>query len=241
MKAKPNLLWADDFDGSAGTPPNSSFWTHEIGGHGWGNGEIQTYTDHLENAFQDGYSNLCIVARRDDHSITSARLTSKGLVDFQYGRLETRLKPPAGDGLWSALWLLGANIDQAPWPACGEIDVMEHVSAEPGRVFGTVHCPEFFQEAGLSGDHVVDRPLTEGFHTFAVDWSEDRIVWSVDGTQYFQVTRSDLKSSRVFDHPFYLTVNLAVGGWLGGAALSETQFPAILKIDNVRIFASHER
>ncbi|WEK03365.1 MAG: glycoside hydrolase family 16 protein [Candidatus Devosia phytovorans] len=238
LRAERELVWADEFDGTAGSVPTPSFWTHEIGGHGWGNGELQTYTDRSDNAFLDGHGNLCVVGRRTGDSFTSARLTSKGLVQFQYGRFETRLKVPAGAGLWSAVWLLGANIDDAPWPACGEIDVVEHVSAKPDRVFGTVHCPEFFQDNGLSGDHVAAEPFTDGFHVFAIDWAEDRIAWSVDGLPYFEVTRTGLESSWVFDHPFYVMVNLAVGGWLGGDVSEDTRFPATLQIDYIRIYSS---
>ena len=144
---------------------------------------------------------------------------------------------PAGAGLWSAFWMLGGNIDAVPWPGCGEIDVMEHLGQRPERVFGTVHCPGHAGRHGISGDHVAGADLTTDFHLYGVDWQPDRIAWSLDEDEYFGVTRDGLGSAWVFDHPFYLLLNLAVGGWLGGDVGADTVFPADLLVEFIRVFA----
>jgi beta-glucanase (GH16 family) len=234
------LLWADEFLAAAGTPPDARWWSFETGDHGWGNGEQQRYTDERANAAHDGEGNLVIRAIREKGGYTSARLVTKHNVEFCYGRLESRMLLPKGAGVWPALWLLGSNIDGAPWPACGEIDVMENVGAEPRRVFGTVHCPGFSGSDGISGGHCAAADLGDDYRVFAVDWTPERIGWSLDGREYFAVTARDLGAAWVFDHPFYILLNLAVGGWLGGAVGSDTRFPAELKVDFIRIYESSD-
>lgn len=231
-----DLIWSDEFDAAVGTPPDPSRWRHETGGHGWGNGELQVYTADPLNAFHDGEGNLVIRAARHQSSFTSARLISKELAQFTYGRLECRALLPGGGGLWSAFWALGADIDAVPWPGCGEIDVMENIGREPHRVFGTVHCPGHSGAGGISGDMMVGESLHEYFHVFAVDWFPDRIVWRLDGQAYHEVTRAELGSAWRFDHPFYLLINLAVGGTLGAEVDPQTRFPAELKVDYVRVY-----
>jgi len=231
-----SFAWSDEFDGPAGSPPDPRWWRHEVGAHGWGNEELQRYTDDPANAAHDGQGNLLIRACRDGNGYTSARLRTKGLVEFTYGRVECRLCLPTGSGLWSAVWALGADIDEAGWPTCGEIDILENVGQEPTRAFGTIHCPRHFGEGGLSGEYVARRPLAEGFHVFAVDWLPGSITWSLDGHRYFAVSVDELGSSWVFDHPFYILLNLAVGGSLGGRVGRETAFPAELKIDYLRLY-----
>ena len=230
------LIWADEFDGAAASPPDPLRWTHETGGHGWGNGEVQCYTDNLANASHDGCGNLVIRALRSGDAFTSARLVTKGRFQFQYGRLEARAVLPSGTGLWSAIWMLGSDLDAVGWPACGEIDVMENLGAEPHRVFGTVHCPGNYGKGGLSGDHVFLQPLPGLYRVFEVDWGPGAIVWSVDGQPYHSVSAGDLGSSWVFDHPFYILLNLAVGGSLGGNVGDRTQFPAEFVIDYLRVY-----
>lgn len=231
------LLWSDEFDQPSGTPPDPRWWSYEVGGGGWGNGERQVYSDAIANACHDGQGNLVIRALAGEAGYSSARLITKGLVAFQYGRLEARMLLPRGAGLWPALWLLGSTIDTEPWPACGEIDVMEHVGSEPRRVFGTVHCPQHSGRDGISGALVGTEELADRYHVFAVDWSDRRITWSMDGVDYFSLSPEELGKSWVFDHPFYILLNLAVGGWLGGEVPAATHFPAELKVDYVRIFA----
>ena len=231
-----SLLWSDEFDGVAGSPPDERSWRHETGRPGWRNDELQTYTDATGNAFHDGDGNLVIRALRTPGGYTSARLRTKGLREFRYGRIEVRALLPTGAGLWSAIWALGSDIDEAPWPACGEIDIVEHVGREPARIFGTLHCPGRSGKDGVSGGLTVARPFDSGFRVFAVDWAPDAIDWSVDGSRYFTTRRSELGKAWAFDHPFFLVINLAVGGWLGGAVAPETEFPADMKIDYVRIY-----
>ena len=144
---------------------------------------------------------------------------------------------PAGRGLWSAFWALGADIDRTPWPGCGEIDVMEIVGAEPHRVFGTLHAPEHFRHTGVGGEHISHKPLPSDFRTYAVDWTPTEVTWSIDGTAYASVTAESLGASWVFDHPFYLLLNLAVGGSMGGTVGDETTFPAEMLINHVRVHA----
>lgn len=228
-----NLLWSDEFEGPAGAPPNPEFWVHETGDHGWGNGELQQYTAAISNAFQDGSSNLVIRGHSDDGRPTSARLTTKGRVEFAYGRLECRAKVAAGKGLWSAFWALGNDIEDAPWPECGEIDILENIGSQPHRVFGTAHLPGASKEGGLSGELIIDQPFADRFHVFSVDWEPDRLSWQVDGSTYHSLTRAALGQAWRFDHPFYLMLNLAVGGWLGGEP-GEDALPSEFLIDFVR-------
>ena len=188
------------------------------------------------NASHDGRGNLVIRALKSGDTVTSARLVTKGRFVFEHGRLEARALLPSGPGLWSAIWMLGSDIDAVGWPACGEIDVMENLGAEPHRVFGTVHCPGHFGRGGISGDHVSRQPLPGAYRLFAVDWGPRAIVWSIDGQAYHLVSAAELGSSWVFDHPFYILLNLAVGGSLGGAVSDQTQFPAELVIDYLRVY-----
>lgn len=229
------LIWSDEFEGPAGSPPDPRWWSHEVGGHGWGNREMQTYTREAENASLDGRGNLVIRALRKHTGITSARLTTRSRFEFRHGRLEARVLLPRGEGLWSAVWMLGSDIGEVGWPACGEIDVMENLGAEPHRNFGTIHCPGHSGRGGIGGDHV-SPDLPGRFHVFAVDWSPGSIVWSVGGRAYHSVAAEDLGPAWVFDHPFYLVVNLAVGGSLGGPLAASTQFPAELALDYIRVY-----
>jgi beta-glucanase (GH16 family) len=231
------LVWSDEFDGPAGSPPDRSVWSAETGGGGWGNDEIQTYTDDPANACLDGQGNLVIRALRDGDRITSARLVTRGLVGVGHGRIEVRARVPAGAGLWSAFWMLGAGIDRTGWPGCGEIDVMEVVGADPERVFGTTHSPGRFLGSAPSGGVRSARPLSEAFHDYAVDWAPDRIDWRLDGRPYFSVDRATLGPAFVFAAPMYLLVNLAVGGSLGGPLADDTPFPASLVLAHVRVHA----
>ena len=230
------LVWSDEFDATAGAPPDPRWWRPETGGHGWGNAEQQTYTDARENAAHDGQGNLVIRATHSGSDTTSGRLVTKGRFTFQYGRLECRVRVAPGQGVWSAVWALGANIDEVPWPGCGEIDIVECVGTEPRRLFGTVHCPGHSGLDGLSGEFWSTTSLPSGFRTYAVDWSPGQIAWYIDGAEYFVVTRGSIGRSWVFDHPFYLLMNLAVGGTLGGP-LGDTALPSEMLIDYVRLYA----
>ncbi len=222
------LVWSDEFDGPAGAPVDPAVWTHEVGdgsaqgNPGWGNRELQRYTGGSQNAALDGDGNLAITARRDEErGFTSARLVTKGKLELRYGRIEARARVPRGAGLWPAVWALGADIDRVGWPECGEIDVAEVVGREP-RFGGTLDLP---------------RSAADAFHVFAVDWQPRRLAWTVDDRLYHEAAPEDVAPHAwVFEHPFFLVVNLAVGGDFGGPVASATRFPQRLLVDYLRVY-----
>jgi hypothetical protein len=220
------LIWSDEFD-----HPRQAHRQIRSGGS-----TKQVIMDGGLGNFSAIRGNLIIRAMKTRDGFTSARLVSKGLVQFKYGRLECRLQLPKGRGLWSAIWMLGAHIDDATWPACGEIDVVENLGAEPNRAFGTIRCPGHFGDGGISGDYICSEELADNFRVFAVEWLPDRISWRVDEAEYFSVSRSHLGSSWVFDHAFFILINLAVGGSLGGVVADLSAFPAELRIDYIRVY-----
>lgn len=235
------LTMSDEFDGSEGEPPNREMWTYDIGGDGWGNGQLEFNTDSVENVSLDGQGNLRIVAREESfmgNDYTSARIKTQGLFEQKYGRFEARIKLPEGAGLWPAFWMLGANVDEVPWPGCGEIDILEYQGQRPARAFGSLHGP------GYSGGEAISRGLeldggesfADDFHVFAVDWDPGRFAFSIDGEVYQIVNSSSVPGDWVFDHEFFLILNLAVGGTLGGPVGPDTVFPAEMFVDYVRIF-----
>lgn len=232
------LVWHDEFDGKT---INRSDWTFDLGGGGWGNGEAQVYTDLPQNArLVKGL--LVIEARKEPNEqggfqFTSARLKTQGLKTFQYGRIEARMKVPAGAGMWPAFWMLGSNIDQVGWPDCGEIDIMEYVGREPNLIMGTLHGPGYSGALGLTSRSVQDYAIADDFHTYAVEWNRDQIRWFFDDVEYHTLTRSDVGEERwVFDQPFFLILNLAVGGTLGGFISPDAVFPAQVYVDYVRVY-----
>jgi beta-glucanase (GH16 family) len=232
------LVWNDEFDGDA---INRSDWTFDLGGGGWGNGEAQVYTDRPENArLEEGL--LVIEGRREPNDqggfqFTSARLKTQGLKTFQHGRIEARIKVPEGAGTWPAFWMLGSNIDQVGWPDSGEIDIMEYVGRDPTVVMGTLHGPGYSGALGLTGRSLQDYAIADDFHTYAIEWDEDQISWFFDDVEYHTLTRDDVGSDRwVFDQPFFLILNLALGGTLGGFISPDTVFPAQVYVDYVRVY-----
>jgi len=237
--ADPVLLAADEFDGPAGSAPNPGIWRYDLGAGGWGNDELQTYTDARRNAALDGAGNLVITARREaDGSFSSARLKTEGTFTAQYGRIEARIRIPRGQGIWPAFWMLGADIGSVGWPACGEIDVMENVGKEPTVVHGTVHGPGYSGAQGIQGSYAAPTgaPFADDFHVYGVDWRPDSITWSVDGVAYRTVTRADVGSAPwVFDKPFFVVLNVAVGGDWPGAPDPSTRFPQQMTVDWIRV------
>jgi beta-glucanase (GH16 family) len=237
------LLWGDEFDRPAGSGPDPRWWGFELGDGsaygipGWGNRELQLYSDSPANAAEDGRSNLAVTAQRTAEGYSSARLVSKGKVEVCYGRIETRARVPRGAGVWPAVWALGVDIDSRPWPACGEIDVMEHVGREPRRAIGAIHGPGYAGADGHSGTASSDVDLADAFHVFAVEWTQESIEWSLDGRVYHAASPDAVPGTWVFDHPFYLLINLAVGGDMGGPVADETVFPQQLLVDYVRVYA----
>jgi beta-glucanase (GH16 family) len=234
------LIWQDEFDGETIDP---SRWEMEIGGHGWGNSEWQFYTDRPENARIEA-GHLVIEARKEEfvrRSYTSARMKTQGLFAFTYGRAEARMKLPQGQGIWPAFWMLGENISEVPWPASGEIDIMEHIGREPSRVYGTVHGPGYSGSGGIG--HYTSLPegsLYDEFHVFAVEWEPDEIRWYVDEQQFFTLTPAQVRGEWVYDHPFFLLINLAVGGNWPGYPDDTTVFPQFLTVDYVRVYQQPE-
>jgi beta-glucanase (GH16 family) len=234
-----SLIWSEEFDGPAGSPVDPDIWQPEVGGHGWGNEELQYYTEGTENASLDGGGNLAIVARRSGSQYTSARLISKDRVAFTYGLVQARIQLPTGRGIWPAFWMLGQNIDEVGWPQCGEIDVMENVGQYPGVVHGTVHGPGYSGSSGVTAWHDAGRSLAGDFHVYSVDWERDRIRWFLDDELYSTVTPDDLRGNPwVFDHDFFLLVNVAVGGTLPGNPDPSVTFPQTMLIDYIRVYAS---
>ncbi len=231
-----DLVWHDEFDGDSIDEAN---WTYDLGGHGWGNGESQHYTNRSENArLEDGM--LVIEARQEPYMgsyYTSARLKSQGLQEFQYGRIEARLKVPPGRGLWPAFWMLGSNFEEVGWPDCGEIDIMEYIGREPDLILGTMHGPGYSGALGLSHWNRQDYDIADDFHTYAVEWNEDQITWFYDGEEYGTYARSDIGEREwPFDQPFFIILNLAVGGTLPGPIGLDTVFPTQYLVDYVRVF-----
>lgn len=237
-----DLVWSDEFTGSEGTSPDTTHWTFDLGtgDNGWGNSELQYYTKNAGNVQQDGNGLLMITAKKESYAgsgFTSARIKTKGLFAQTYGRYEARIKTPSGPGIWPAFWMLGANIDTVPWPQCGEIDILEQRGQQPAVTWGSVHGP------GYSGGNAVSKAygLKDGrfdanFHIYAVEWDEDYIDYYVDNFLYQRITPDDVTGEWVFDHPFFLLLNVAVGGNFVGFPTSETPFPQTMYIDYVKVY-----
>jgi beta-glucanase (GH16 family) len=232
------LVWQDEFEGDT---LNLDNWTFDIGGNGWGNQEAEAYTNRPENVrVEDGM--LVIEAREEPDMIagkdySSARLKTQGLQEFQYGRIEARLKLPYGQGLWPAFWMLGNDIYKKAWPVSGEIDILEFVGKEPGTVYATVHGPGYSGGDGVgSWLEVGEDTLRDDFHVYAIEWEADEIRCYFDDRQYFQLTPDQVPGEWVFDHPFFLILNLAVGGRWPGYPDDTTVFPQFLQVDYVRVY-----
>ncbi|WP_285730513.1 glycoside hydrolase family 16 protein [Nocardiopsis sp. ATB16-24] len=235
-----DLVWSDEFDGAAGQAPDPAHWNHETGDHGWGNNELQNYTDSRTNSALDGRGNLVITARQEaDGSYTSARITTQNKVEHAFGRIEARIKIPTGQGVWPAFWMLGADFPRTPWPESGEIDVMENVGHEPGTVHGTVHGPGYSGGGGIgaSYDHPTGGAFTDDFHVYAVDWSPGSLTWSVDGVAFNTLTAADVGGNPwVYDQSFFMILNVAVGGEWPGHPDGSTRFPQEMVVDYVRVY-----
>jgi beta-glucanase (GH16 family) len=243
----PATTFNDDFDGSAGTAPNASKWGLAYGGNGWGNNELQYYTRDTANASTDGSGNLSITARQGAYTgtdgvtrqYTSARLTTTNTFQFQYGTVESRLRVPTGKGLLPAFWALGTDLPSVGWPLCGEIDIMENLGSEPNTVHSTIHSGI----SGLTGEWLSGAlatsptPYSDGFHTFRLVWGPNGISVSDDGKTFFTVSASDIAPGNLwnFNHPFYLLLNMAVGGNWPGSPDATTVFPATMSVDYVRV------
>lgn len=244
------LAWSDDFDGPAGTAPDATFWNHDVGGSGWGNNELQFYTSRPENVSLDGEGHLAIVAKQESYQgrpYTSARINTQGKFEQGPGRWEARIRIPAGQGIWPAFWLLGADYPTVGWPACGEIDVMEARGQVPAVVNGSLHGTGFSGGDALTAQYVCQAvppdgapvcPFDADFHVYAVEVQPDQIRFEVDGAVYQEIRldRRPIPSAWPFASPFFVILNVAVGGSYVGAPNGSTTFPQVMLVDYVRYY-----
>lgn len=243
-EAERKLIWADDFEVEGA--PDSERWGYDLGDGcpdvcGWGNNELQYYTDRPENVrVEDG--KLIIEARKEafkGKEYTSTRLVSRNSGDWQYGYIEVKAKLPQGTGTWPAIWMLPTDWAYGGWPASGEIDIMEHVGYNQGMVYGTVHTKAFNHGIGTQkGDSIAVESAHNDFHVYAIDWSPEKIDFMVDGEIYNTFKNEGTGSEAwPFDKPFHLLLNLAVGGnWGGARGVDESIWPQRLEVDYVRVY-----
>jgi beta-glucanase (GH16 family) len=249
------LVWSDEFNGPNGSAADAAKWISETGGDGWGNNELEYYTARLQNAYQQG-GNLVIKVLKEKYTgsgklgigkqaitrdYTSARLKTRTKFSQAYGRFEARIKIPYGQGIWPAFWMLGDDIDSAGWPDSGEIDIMENVGKEPATVHGTIHGPGYSGAHGLGAAFTLPgakQRFADDFHVYAVEWEPNAIRFYVDDQMYEQRTPADLPKGAkwVYDHPFFLLLNVAVGGDWPGNPDESTVFPQTMLVDYVRVY-----
>ncbi len=243
------LVWSDEFDQPDGSTPNRSNWTYDIGGNGWGNSELESYTSRSQNARIEG-GNLVIEARKETYTgpdrktrdYTSARLKTQGLKSWTHGRLEARIQIPRGQGIWPAFWAMGNDIGSVGWPTCGEIDIMENIGKEPGTVHGTIHGPGYSGAGGISFPYSLPagKKFADDFHVYAIEWSPGTIRWLVDNHAYAAVTTNSIPKGAnwVYNHPEFILLNVAVGGGWPGNPDSTSVFPQRMLVDYVRVYAA---
>ena len=226
-----SLVWSEEFN--AGGAPDPSKWGYDIGAGGWGNNELEYYTNRLDNAVVSG-GTLKIIAQKESYSgsaYTSARILSKDKFSFKYGKIEVLAKLPAGGGTWPAIWMLGNNLTTAIWPACGEIDIMEHIGNQLNKIYGTLHHPG---HSGSNGDGttVMIPNVTTTFHKYAMEWNANTITLSVDDVPFYTFTN---KASLPFNQNFFIILNVAMGGNFGGT-IDPAFTSAAMEIDYVRVY-----
>ena len=241
------LVWSDEFDGADGSAPDSRKWTYDLGGNGWGNHELESYTKLPRNvSIEDG--KLVITALKETYTgsdgvpqnYTSARLKTLGLFAQEYGRFEARIKIPYGQGLWPAFWIMGENIAKEGWPACGEIDIMENIGREPFTNHGSMHGPGYSGEEDLIAAFKLSggQQFSDSFHVFAVEWEPNIVHFYVDAYLYASFTSADVPEGKpwVFNHKFFILLNVAVGGDWPGPPDATTVFPQTMLVDYVRVY-----
>jgi beta-glucanase (GH16 family) len=255
------LLWSDEFNGKKGVRPSAKVWSAEIGGGGWGNSERQFYTDKSANASMDGSGRLVITANRisneyaeqigevpgtedilnrcSECQFTSARLKTARKLSFQYGRLEARIKMPVGIGTWPAFWMLGGDLlDGVPWPECGEIDIMEFRGDIPDQSTSAIHGPTTPQGSGLGARFLSGPPLSDGYHTYAIDWKKNSLTFLVDGRVTGTYSSADTGSRGwVYNQKFFVILNLAMGGTYAGEYIDPSLNQAQLHVDYIRYYS----
>jgi beta-glucanase (GH16 family) len=241
------LTWSDEFNGPDGSAPDPAKWIVESGGNGWGNNELQYYTARRENVRQEKGS-LVIEAIKEkftgpdgvQRNFASARLKTEGRFDQRYGRFEARIQIPSGRGAWPAFWMLGDDHSTAGWPSCGEIDIMESVGSETAVIEGSLHGPGYSGSNPLTAAYRLPRGrFSDAFHVFAVEWEPQVVRFYVDDKLYATRTPADLPPGTrwVYDHPFFVLLNLAVGGNLPGSPGDSTVFPQRMLVDYVRVYS----
>jgi beta-glucanase (GH16 family) len=245
------LVWSDEFNSADRSTPDPAKWHYDLGGNGWGNDELEFYTDHPQNAhIENGH---LVITAQEEKSITpkgitreytSARIKTQTLFSQAYGRFEARIQIPQGMGLWPAFWMLGEDLPAVNWPRCGEIDIMENIGKEPSSIHASLHGPP----APASGKRTADltekfslpgqRKIADDFHLFAVEWEPQELRFYIDQTRYATFTRKQWPAHAPwpFDHKFFIILNLAVGGSWPGAPDSSTVFPRQMLVDYVRVY-----
>jgi beta-glucanase (GH16 family) len=236
------LTWSDDFEGIAGSSPDKLKWTYDIGtgNNGWGNSELEYYTDRTSNVQLNGEGQLVITARKESYSgsgYTSARVKTQGLFSQTFGRFEARIKTPTGPGIWPAFWLLGDNITEVSWPQCGEIDIMEQRGQKPAITHGSVHGPGYFgANAKTKSFGLMTGRFDTDFHIYAIEWGEDYIDFFIDDYLFQRIQPNDLTGEWVFNKSFFIILNVAVGGNYVGYPTTGTPFPQSMIIDYVKVY-----
>jgi len=240
------LTWSDEFNQPNGSPPDPTKWKIETGGNGWGNKELEYYTARPQNLHVKN-GKLEMIALKETYTgpdgvtrnYTSARLDTAGKFDQAYGRFEAKVKIPYGQGIWPAFWMLGNDIEKVSWPTCGEIDIMENIGREPAFAHGTIHGPGYSGEKGIGAPY----PLATGrfaddYHVFAAEWEPKQIRFYVDDHLYATRTSADLPAGTkwVYDHPFFVILDLAIGGGWPGNPDQTTVFPQTMLVDYVRVY-----
>ena len=237
-----SMVWSDEFSGTAGSSPDAKNWSFDIGtgNNGWGNAELENYTNRPQNVSLDGSGNLAITAKSESYNgsqFTSGRIKTKGLFATTYGKIEARIKTPYGPGIWPAFWMIGANEDTVTWPNCGEIDIMELRGQQPSSINGTVHGPGYSGGASITKQYALQNDrFDKDFHLFAVEWSPNQVNFYVDNYLYQSVTPEKVTGKWVFDHDFYIILNLAVGGNYVGYPSALTPFPQQMTVDYVKVY-----
>ncbi|MDR3596398.1 family 16 glycosylhydrolase [Clostridium sp.] len=230
-----DLTWSDEFDGNE---INTSNWTYDIAAHGLGNNELEYYTNSPENSRVEN-GNLVIEARKESYGgcdYTSARLKTQGLQNFLYGKIEARIKLPEDQGLWPAFWILGSNMAAIDWPDCGELDIMEHINYDE-YIWGTLH---WRTADGMQSEGSKLKIDVTQYHNYSIEWSPESIKWFVDDTQYFEYNiKNGNNGTTPFQKPFFIVLNLAVGGNWPKSPDSSTKFPAKMYVDYVRVYNKH--
>jgi beta-glucanase (GH16 family) len=252
-------VWSDEFEGPAGAPIDSTKWSYQttdgcsVGICGWGNQEKEFYSSAPENISLNGQGQLMIVARVAPPGLncyygpcryTSAKITTRDKMVAQPGRIEARISLAPGQGLWPAFWMLGHNCIVVPWPECGEIDIMENKGSQPNATSSAIHGPGYSGSTPLVHlQNLASGTSTSDFHTYAVEWDSLHVKFSIDGAAHYEVTRADIEKygSPIIGQPFWVILNLAVGGHFDGDPQSDAIFPATMLVDYVRVFAPKAR